>query len=105
MSKSVSVSAGLTQISTTLPEPKPVSLTVNIPPTLTSKPPQSPTQTSPRLTRNQSIDRPTLSLNIAAAQKAKEPPRKLSQVDQSIPPMRRDRGHTISVMSPVSKPR
>lgn len=105
VSKSVSISSGLTQITTSSQDIKPATLSVNISPAVTSKPPQSPTQTSPRLSRNLSMERPNLSLNIAAARdKMKERP-KLSQLDSSIPPMRRDRGHTISVMSPVSKPR
>lgn len=97
----MSISTGLTTIVTSTDQ-KFSNLSVNV----TSKPPQSPTQTSPRLSRNSSMERPTLSLNInAARERAKQEQRKLSQVDSSIPPMRRDRGHTISVMSPVSKPK
>lgn len=105
VSKSVSISSGLTQLTTTSQETKPTTLSINISPAITSKPPQSPTQTSPRLSRNHSMDRPNLTLNIGAAREKARERAKLSQIDNSIPPMRRDRGHTISVMSPVSKPR
>lgn len=104
---SILISNASSSTSTLPQEIKVTNLSVNIGPQLASKPPQSPTQTSPRLSRNQSMDR-NLALNLSAArEKSKQESSrlKLSQLDSSIPPIRRDRGHTISVMSPVSKPK
>lgn len=80
---------------------------------LSSKPPQSPTLSSPGLSRHSSTDSKSSSLDKPPrVEKKLEQPKnrpfiieKPSNLDASIPPMRRDRVHTISVMSPVSKPR
>ncbi|KAI4456255.1 tuberin [Holotrichia oblita] len=84
---------------------------------LTSKPPQSPTQTSPRLSRhsrdkegNEIQKSSSLILEKPNIQYLKSKDRrieaeKLTQSDQNLSSQIRSRGHTISVMSPVRKPR
>lgn len=74
---------------------------------LVDKPPQSPTETSPRLQRTMSIDKKYLAnKQIRALEKPKfgHSTENVSS-DRTDLPIRRDRGHTISVMSHIRKPK
>ncbi|KAK4874613.1 hypothetical protein RN001_013973 [Aquatica leii] len=94
---------------------RPTTLTTlpNLPP-LSSKPPQSPTQTSPRLPRHIQKEgheiQKSSSLNLERTHSLKSKEKKsgsiekLNQVDVSQA-QKRDRGYTISVMSTIRKPR
>ncbi|KAF5285874.1 hypothetical protein FQA39_LY04335 [Lamprigera yunnana] len=93
---------------------RPTTLTSlpNLPP-LSSKPPQSPTQTSPRLPRHIQKEgheiQKSSSLNLErthslkSKDKKNESNEKLNQADMQA--QKRDRGYTISVMSTSRKPR
>lgn len=77
---------------------------------ISAKPPQSPTLSTSSLNRHALDPKPATVEKPPRTDKKPEKIRptsidKSNQMDASIPPMRRDRGHTISVMSPVSKPR
>lgn len=89
--------------------PTSLSSLANLPP-LSSKPPQSPTQTSPRLPRHD-LQSSSTSLNLDRAHQLKAKDGKKSgsnekiNIDSLHGAQRRDRGYTISVMSPICKPR
>lgn len=91
--------------------PTSLSSLSNLPP-LSSKPPQSPTQTSPRLPRHSKdcydLQSSSSSLNLDRAHQFKVKDRKSESSDKinvDSSHQRRDRGYTISVMSPICKPR